>query len=191
MDDTLHSRPVPQRPETGLLAWQATIGYICTEHSPDAMLTLRAVPQGASLVWGASVSWAQIMEHVEGQTSLPAALRELWAQIDHDYRIFKTVEAAAKRPANYRDEEWLDGETRATLERMIEVTAIAFGNDWQFLVMYQPIATANARVQARLLAKESTVHVSGRGATVRHACRDLYQNAAPDYFASRTDSILS
>jgi hypothetical protein len=46
------------------------------------------------------------------------------------------------------------------------------------------VENPNLRVQARLLAKDNSVHIGGRGPTIRDACRDLYRNAAPGYFAS-------
>src|SRR5690606_41225850 len=60
-DNTIITRPLPKRPETGLQAWLATIGYLGTEYSPDAMLTLRAVPNGSgAFLWSGAASWGQI-----------------------------------------------------------------------------------------------------------------------------------
>jgi hypothetical protein len=183
---------MPKRPDNGLLAWQATIGYIATEYSPDAMLTLRATPSGNGVTWQGTASWGDVLESLENQPSVPIALRDLWLLIYRNHTIFKTMEAAAKGPMNYRDDQWLDEETQTTVDRMVEVTKAAFHDDWMFIVVYQPVAVPSGRVQARLLAKNNSVHISGRGASVREACRDLYHNAAPGYFAGRAaDDILA
>lgn len=179
MSETLHSRPVPKRPANGLLAWQATIGYISSEYSPDAMLTLRATPLHSEVHWAAHATWGQEGESVQDRKSLPAALRDLWLVIQQNYTIFKTLEAAAKSPVMYNDDQWLDSETQTMLDRLIHVAWSAFENDWLFMLVYQPVEAPNARVQARLVGQNNSVTISGRGPVMHEACRDLYHNAAP------------
>jgi hypothetical protein len=180
MSETIHSRPLPKRPENGLLAWQATIGYISSEYSPDAMLTMRAYPAGdEGALWLAAATWGQESETVRDITSLPAALRDLWPAVQNNHTIFKTLEAATKSPSHYRDDQWVDFDTEQLLDRLLQVANAAFGGDWLFMLVYQPVTAPSARVQARLVAQNNSVIISGRGPSVHDACRDLYHNAAP------------
>jgi hypothetical protein len=183
VNDTLYSRPLPKRPQYGLLAWQATIGYISTEYSPDAMLTFRAYMSKGHIAWGAAVSWGQVAEQVNNLPTLERALQELWHAVESGHIVFKTKEVMVKRPINYADDEWIDLSTQMTVERLLEVTRIAFGQDWMLMVFYQALDNPQLRVQARLLAKENSLQMSGRGPAVREACHDLYHNAAPGIFA--------
>ena len=59
MTDTIYKRPQPKRPENGLLAWLATIGYISAEYNADAMLQMVAypMPNRSDTVWAARTSW--------------------------------------------------------------------------------------------------------------------------------------
>lgn len=182
-DDTIVARPLPRKPDTGLQAWLATIGYIATEYSPDATLIARAAPGDAGAVWAARASWGQVSEEIAGQPSLAVALRGLWLAIERAHRIFKTLEAATKRPANYPEHQWIDGPTAETLERLIAVTAWAFETDWALLFIYRPVEAPEQRVTARLSASNGTIHIGGRGTTLQAACVDLYRHAAPGYFA--------
>jgi hypothetical protein len=184
MDETLHSRPLPKRPETGLLAWLATIGYLSAEYSPDAMLTLRVAPASDGVQWGAACTWGQQHESVEGKATFAAALRDLWAILAANHDIHKTAESAIKSPAHYKEHQWLDAPTMETLERLIAVTTAAFKSDWQLIIVYQASEKPTARVQARLVARDQQMRSGGRGASIRDACRDLYRNAAPGVFAS-------
>jgi hypothetical protein len=182
MDDTIHNIPTPKRPETGFLAWQATIGYISTEHSPDALLTLTAYPlENGDIGWKAAASWANFTEESPDIGSLPDALRSLWREVDRHHTIFKSLEAANKKPVSYKDDQWLDAETRMGLERLLQVIQKAFGTDWRLVLVYQPVANPSARVQARLIARRDTVNSGGRGATLREACQLLYRNAATEF----------
>ncbi len=182
MDDTLPSIPVPRRLETGFQAWQATIGYISAEHSPDALLTLTAYPlENGDVGWKAAASWATFTEESPDMTSLPDALRGLWREVDRHHTIFKSLEAALKKPVNYKDEQWLDNETQKSLDSLIQVIQKAFGADWRLVIVYQPVANPNARVQARLIARRDSVNSGGRGATLREACQLLYRNAATEF----------
>lgn len=184
-DNTIITRPLPKRPETGLQAWLATIGYLGTEYSPDAMLTLRAVPNGSgAFLWSGAASWGQENITVQECNTLADVLRDLWKAVEREHKIFKTLEAASRRPANYPPDRWVDEETKTTLERLLAVTELVFEQQWMLIIVYQAVENPNLRVQARLLAKDNSVHIGGRGPTIRDACRDLYRNAAPDYFAS-------
>lgn len=182
-DETIVQLPTPRRPETGLMAWQATIGYISAHYSLDALLTIQAYPLGEAVGWAASASWEANEEQVRDCPSLPNALRALWQQVSQNHLIFDSREAIAKRPANYADDEWLDKQTAQLLGRMLHVTRTAFGADWRLVLIYQPVEKPEFRFQARLLAAGDTVQVGGRGASLRDACRDVYRHAAPHYIA--------
>ncbi|MBL8162579.1 MAG: hypothetical protein JNJ61_11380 [Anaerolineae bacterium] len=184
MPETIASRPLPKRPENGLLAWQATIGYISSQYSLDAMLTLQAFPlTDGAVVWAAAASWGQNREQVQDMHSLPEALRDLWKEVDRSHVIFESREAVLKRPSNYSDNEWLDIDTATILERLLQVSYSVYGDSWQMVLVYQPVEKPDARFQARLLVPPRGVQTSGQGATLRDACRDLYRNAAQFFVA--------
>jgi len=190
MPETIASRPLPSRPHNGLLAWEATIGYISGQYSLDAMLTIRAYPTPAGgVAWSVMASWGKISEQVRDVPSLPAALRDLWQQVDQHHVIFEHREAILKRPANYSDNEWLDADTKAILERVLQVTRTVYGADWQVVLVYQPVERPELRFQARLIALAETVKTGGHGPSMRDACRDLYRNAA-HHFAARSGKRL-
>jgi hypothetical protein len=184
--ETVHARPTPRRPDTGLLAWQSTLGYISATYTLDAMLTIQVKPlvSGSNLAWEARATWGRNTEEVLNRPSLAAALNDLWIQVDRNNVIFESLEDAARSPIYYAESEWLDPDTQTTLDRLIQLNWTVFNTDWMLVIVYQPVAIPNARVQTRLLAKSNTVQTSGRGATVRDACHDLYRNAARDYTAS-------
>jgi hypothetical protein len=176
--DTLHSVPLPKRPVTGLQAWLATIGYISAEYSADATLTMRAAPGlSGRTTWGAEASWGHNRESLQDMATLHEALRELWKLVERSHAIFKSLEAATRRPANYSDADWIDLDTRATLDRLIDVTWAACGDNWRLIIVYQALDNPEMRAQARLMAKGR--QIGGRAPTIREACRDLYRNAAP------------
>lgn len=176
--DTAHSVPLPKRPPTGLQAWLATIGYISAEYSADATLTMRASPAAdGRTVWAAEASWGHHKESLHDMPTLHSALRELWKLVERNHVIFKSMEAATRRPANYSDADWIDSDTRVTLDRLIAVTRAACGDNWRLIIVYQALDNADMRVQARLMAKGK--QIGGRAPTIREACRDLYRNAAP------------
>lgn len=177
-NDTAHSVPLPRRPITGLQAWLATIGYISAEYSADAALTMRASPLPSEhVVWSAEATWGQNKEDIQAMPTLPHALRELWKLVERNYIIFTSMEAATRRPANYSDAEWLDTDTRTTLDRLVAVTCAACGDQWRLIIVYQALDKPDLRVQARMMTKGR--QVGGRGPTIRDACRDLYRSAAP------------
>jgi hypothetical protein len=189
MPETIATRPMPKRPENGLLAWQATIGYISTQYSLDAMLTIRAYLMGGRVGWAAAASWGHNHEELRDRHTLIDALRELWRRVDHNHVIFENREAVIKRPANYADGEWLDGDTQIILERVLQVTGTVYGADWLLVLAYQPVESHDVRWQARLVAQSESVQTSGHGASMRDALRDLYRNAAHDYMARSGKSL--
>jgi hypothetical protein len=123
---------------------------------------------------------------VADHPSLPAALRALWDEVSRGHRIFDRAEDAVKMPVNYNDAEWLDMSTQEALQRLLWVTQSAFPGDWELLLVYQPVDNAEHRMQARLLAKDKTIAVGGRGPTLLDACRTLFRSAAP-YFGLPRD----
>jgi hypothetical protein len=180
--ETIPARPLPTRPHNGLLAWQSTLGYISARYSLDAMLTIQVCARGmGKLSWGARASWGHYAEEVHDSPSLPAALRALWKEVDRNNIIFETMEAVTRRPVLYDDDEWLDEDTQLTLDRLIQLNWTAFDADWTLLIVYQPVDNPNLRLQTRLLARDNSVQISGRGQTMRDACHDLYHNAARNY----------
>ncbi len=189
-DDTLVTRPMPKRPENGLLAWQATIGYISGQYSLDALLTFQAYPlESGTVGWAAAASWGQNRESVEGAESLPVALRDLWSEVNQHHVIFETREAILKRPANYDDDRWIDADTAAILNRLLHIAGVVYGMDWRLVVIYQPVESQAVRFQARLLALDDSVQIGGQGASLREACQDVYRNAAP-YFVAHSGKAL-
>ncbi|RMF80614.1 MAG: hypothetical protein D6737_07435 [Chloroflexi bacterium] len=182
-DETLRIGRRPPRPENGWLAWLATVGYISKEHSPDAMLTVKVYPLEDQYGWSASVTWAQHVEEVHDFHSFAGALTALWAIVGDHYQIFLRPEDGFLQPKGYSDERWLDADTASILERLTDVVNTAFGDDWMLIIVYQPLAEPDLRVQMRLVARGDSVHVSGRGPALRDACGALYRNAAPKYFS--------
>jgi hypothetical protein len=183
MGDTIHARPAPKRPPFGFQAWQATIGYIQSEYSPDASLAFRAYPVDGVIGWGATASWAQENISVRDMPSIGIAMGELWHEIESRYHLIKSPEAFVRRPVDYGDDQWLDAATQAILDRLMQVTWYVFQNDWAFAVYYHPTETPDARLQTLLMAKGGAVRIKGRGATLEDACRALFLNAAKDYKA--------
>lgn len=177
-DDTLAKRPLPARPETGWKAWEATVGYISNQHSPDATLKIETTLQASERVWAASLEWGAHREAVTNRASLMAALRELWFEIDMNHKIFDTMDAAVRQPKHYDDHEWFDEKTQSVLDRLMRMIAAVFGDDWHLIIIYQPVERPDMRVQARILAKDNSVQRGGSGPTIREACRNLYQNLA-------------
>ncbi|MEO8612675.1 MAG: hypothetical protein ABI690_32575 [Chloroflexota bacterium] len=194
MSETIASRPLPKRPQNGLLAWEATIGYISTQYSLDAMLTIHAYPfDNGEIGWGAAATWGQNGEEVRDLPTLGNALQDLWRQVDQHHVIFEHREAVIKRPSNYADNEWLDTDTKSILERILQVTGAVYSVDWLLVLLYQPVESADTRFQARLIAQGETVKIGGQGASLRDSCRDLYRNAAHQFAAQsgkNLDEIL-
>jgi hypothetical protein len=180
-EDTNPRPPQPLRPTTGLAAWQATLGYISSRYSPDAILKFHAASRAGSVNWAATVSWGGKEESVSKQPSLAAALRLLWVEVSGSHRIFERVEDAVKSPEHFDDYSCLDLPTEESLQRLLWVTQSAFPDQWQLVVMYQPVDTANLRMQARLIIAGNQIIVGAQGPTLLDVCRTLFRNATPHY----------
>lgn len=178
---TQPNRPLPKRPEDGFSAWQATLGYINTHHSPDVLLQVEAYPYSKGVAWAASLTWGAHREAIEDYPSLPSVLRELWLIVERNHAIFRSPIDAMRRPYGYHDHEWFDEATLDILLRLIHTTHDVFGGDWRILWAYQPSEMPDVRVQMRLLAIHMTYRVSSHGASLLDAGRDLFRNAAPVY----------
>lgn len=178
---TQHVRPLPRRPDWGWFAWEATVGYIHDEYSTDVTLRVEMYPVQGVVLWAAALLFGENSEQVTDCFGLSIALEDLWRQVSSRHQIFRTLEAAARRPEHYADDRWIDTATLDALTRLVGVTATIFKEDWKLMVFYRPVPVANARLQARLIAHDHTVLRSGRGATLRDACRNLFHNATPDY----------
>lgn len=190
MSDTIPNRPgaMPNRPKTGLAAWEATVGYIAVEHNPDALLTLRAYPTGEDdlTAWGAALEWGKNAEQVTDMPTLADALRQLWKVVDQGHVIFLKTEDAIRKPSGYTEFDWLDPDTRDALDRLTWVLRVVFNDDWMIIIIYRPVDNPDVRVQMRLIAQDDSIHIGGRGASVRDAATQLYRNATP-YFSGARD----
>ncbi len=186
MPATLNARPMTQRPANGLLAWEATIGYLRLQYRLDARLTLQAVADANLVTWSAYAVWGQNTEQVTGKTSLPSALRDLWSEVDRKHVIFESREAMLRRPANYKDDEWLDRTTQILFDQMLDLFHIAFANTWTLMIIYEPVEIADVRFQARLGADGGELSLLGQGATLQAACRDVLRVTAQTHIQRRT-----
>lgn len=187
-DDTVPNRPgsFSNRPKTGLAAWEATVGYIASEHSPDALLTLRAYADADDNLWAALLEWGAYREEVADAESLPTALRDLWVVVNQGHVIFTSSAEAIRKPAGYGEFDWVDADTQDALDRLLWVVRVVFKDDWTLVILYQPTDNPATRVQMRLVARDDAVHISGRGGSVRDAATQLYRNATP-YFSGTRD----
>ena len=172
--ETLINRPLPPRPKLGWSAWEATAGYIALQYSPDTALRITVTSRDGTLSWAANLVWQVHEEKVDEAVTLAQALQNLWREVDRNHVIFKSLEAAMRRPANYTDDQWLDTGTQEVLDRLLNVTQRVFQDDWSVIVIYQPVEMQAMRLQARLLARQNSIQKAGRGPTLRDACRNLY-----------------
>jgi hypothetical protein len=191
MNETIFSRPRPQRPANGLLAWQATIGYLRYQYDLNAVLSIEGYPlPGGAMIWSAAAIWGQSSEKVADRASLADALRDLWDEVDRKHLIFESPEALAKRPANYADDEWLDTDTHAILNQTLDLIYSVYGSDWTLALVYQPVEVPSMRFQVDLLTRQRKAQMGGFGPTMLEACRDLYRSAAHkflDHAGKKTD----
>lgn len=178
---TIPRRPKPNRPRWGWTAWEATVGYIAQHHSPDATLKLEIHPMAHVIGWGATLSWGGQREAVTEMHSFPGALTTLWQKVEQSHDIFKSLDALAKRPADYGDDHWLDEQTYAIFSRLVNATDTVLTGDWQIIMTYRPVDMPDKRHQTRLIAQSGAISRAGRGPTLREACRSLYHNVAPVY----------
>lgn len=186
MNDNLVTEPVlpiPPRPAYGFAAWQMTLGYICTHHSPDATLYLqaRSAAHTEKVLWSAGVEWGSNAEHITDAESLAQAFRSLWQEVERHNMIFTRPEDAVRRPVGYDDHEWLELNTQDILHRLLWTTQMVFCRDWSLFIVYQPVEVAPMRVSARLMALDNEVIVGGRGPSLLEALRELYRSAASVY----------
>lgn len=188
MPETLKSRPMPQRPSTGLLAWESTIGYIRNQYHLDVTLTLQATPEAGSISWQAIAVWGQNSEQVGDKLTLADALRDLWRQIDRKHIIFESREALIRRPTNYADHEWLDDDTRIMLNQTLDVILVACAPVWTLTFIYQPVEMPDLRFQAGLTA-HNAVQLLERGPTLQAACRELYRRLAQNFIQRSTHEM--
>ncbi|MBE0690451.1 MAG: hypothetical protein IH587_10070 [Anaerolineae bacterium] len=185
MDNKTRRLPrLPRRPENGLLAWQATIGFISTIYSSDATLTVKIKPAEGKRMWQASIVFGGRHEDVTDRASLAEALRDLWLKLEANFNVFPSPAEEVRKPANYADDKWLDVDTARTLDALIDLTQTVFDQDWRMMMVYQAVNTPAQRVKMRLSARDNTVAIGGQGPSLREACRSLYRNAAPQYFLS-------
>lgn len=183
---TQNRRPLPPRPEFGLVAWQMTMGYISKHHSPDAILKIQAYPDSDGTIrWAASVTWGSQDEAVRDQLSLGAALTNLWHEVEQHHRIFHYPEDAMRRPYGYEETEWLDIATHDVLHRLLWTIQTVYNRDWLLISVYHPTEAPAMRVQARLIAPAANQRIGGRGPSMGDALHDLFRNAAPA-FADKT-----
>ncbi|MFZ4813311.1 MAG: hypothetical protein ACOYL5_02155 [Phototrophicaceae bacterium] len=182
MTDSTQPKPpsgLANRPRTGLAAWEATIGYINQAYSPDALLTLNAYPHNDALRWAAMVEWGSNKEQVKDSPTLPAALRDLWERVEQGYVIFLEEDEAIRKPSGYGEFNWLDADTRENIDRLLGLVQTAFKGDWTVVFIYQSSANPQTRVQARLIARNGSVNLNGRGASLPEATSQLYRNVVP------------
>ncbi len=185
MPPTLNSRPMPKRPANGLLAWEATIGYLHLQYGLEARLTLQAVTQANGTLWSAYAVWGQNTEQVTDKASIVGALRDLWSQVDRKHVIFESREAMLRRPVNYADHEWFDKATQTVFDQMIELIHIAFSGAWTLTIIYEPVEIADVRFQIRLIAEPNNMNLLGQGGTLQEACRDLLREIAQIHIQRR------
>lgn len=183
-EETIVSRPLPSRPSNGLLAWQSTMGYLSVQYNLDASLAIEVRPGDlGAVLWSAAATWGQNTQQVGRRPTMPAALRDLWREIDRNHVIFESREALLRRPVNYTDDEWLDADTQMLLDRTLEIATSVYGSDWLLNMVYQPVELPAVRFTAHLTARQNTVQSSGHGAGMRQALQDLFRSAAPDFVA--------
>lgn len=178
-DATHRHKPIPSRPKTGWQAWESTTGYIASHYNPDATLKIEIYPINEVVGWAATFSWGQHQESVRDHMSFGEALSALWLQIESYHpSLMEAPEARTRRPISYGDEDWLDQMTLDVFSRLVGVTEMAFGGQWQLVIVYRPAENPADRVQTRLIAQNGNATIGARGATLRDACRALFTSAA-------------
>lgn len=187
-DDTLPKRPTSDhlRPKTGLAAWELTIGYLAAHLNPNTLLTVRVTPNGDDLQWAASLEWNHEKEQVSAKASFGEALRELWQLVSSRHVVFRKNLDDYRKPIGYSEFDWIDADTKDAIERLTWVTQVVFKRNWTLVISYQALDNAEQRVQSRLIANNSAVHIGGRGASIQDAVSQLYRNATP-YFSKEKD----
>jgi hypothetical protein len=118
---------------------------------------------------------------VHDEDTLAGALRSLWLKVEAHHKLFKTLDAAVRRPVNYDDVEWLDEATQTALDRMFQVVEAASDSGWRLAITYQAVDNPDVRVCVSLYAQDGTPQVDASGPSLRDACQNMYRNAA-SYF---------
>lgn len=169
-------------PETGLLAWQAVVGYISRNYSPDTILKLEAYADATGKVrWAAALTWSTHRLAVRDHESIAAVLRVLWQQVEAQRAIFEDLTAIPARPSDYSEADWLDMTTHDVLHRLLWTIQTAFKRDWTLYMVYHPAEKPVMRMQLRLISPNTGRNIGGRGPSLRDAARDLFRNAVPAF----------
>lgn len=171
--------PVYFRYPTGWMSWQAVLGDL-SRGSDGARLRIEATPTAAATTWKADVVWDENHEHVTDSESLAGALLALWGVVIDSHRVY-AGDQSKRGPGMYEPDEVLDIDTQAAIQRLLGVVRAAFGTDWAVMMTYHPVAQADQRVHARLIASDGAVAVSTDGATLIDGARGLMRAAAPHF----------
>ena len=171
--------PVYFRYPTGWMSWQAVLGDL-SRGSADARLRLEATPTPSSVAWTAEVEWDDYHERVTDAVSLAGALLRLWSEVIERHRLY-AGDQSKRGPGVYEPDEVLDIDTQAAIQRLLGVVRAAFGADWAVMMTYHPVAQADQRMHARLMANNGAVAVSAAGATLIEGTRNLMRAAAPHF----------
>jgi hypothetical protein len=172
-------QPVYFRYPTGWMSWQAVLGDLSRE-SADAHLRIEATPTPSSTAWTAEVEWSEHHERVTDSASLAGALLRLWSEVIERHRLY-SGDQSKRGPGVYDADDILDIDTQAAIQRLLGVVRAAFGTDWAVMLTYHPVAQADQRVHARLIANDGAVAVSTAGATLIEGVRSLMRAAAPHF----------
>ena len=184
---TNNTSSLPIRPDTGFGAWQSTLGYMSSNHSPDARLILNIYPKKDQVLWAGRATWGLNMEEYVDAPGLPVVLAKLWRRIEHYHTIFERPEDKVRRPVGYIKTEWIDLPTQDILHRLLWTVRLALLDDWTIMIVYQAIDDPTMRVHMRLMSQSKQVAVGGRGPSLLEAARDLFRNAAPVFTRQTTD----
>lgn len=171
--------PVYFRYPTGWMSWQAVLGDLSRGYA-DARLRIEATPATAATAWTAEVEWGDQHERVTDSESLAGALLALWDTVIERHRLY-AGDQSKRGPGVYEPDEVLDIDTQAAIQRLLGVVRAAFGTDWAVMMTYHPVAQADQRVHARLIASSATVAVSAAGSTLIDGARNLMRAAAPHF----------
>lgn len=176
-DKTLNSRPLPRRSRWGWGAWESTVGYLASKHSPDASLKLQVGVIEGKVTFSATVAWGEFRESVENTPDSSTALKDLWDVIDRSHSIFLHVDDKFRSPVGYEHDEWLDDVTNDILARLLLILQQLFADDWMLLIVYRPVEAADKRQQIRLVADNSQIQRIVQGSSLADVCRKLLYQA--------------
>jgi hypothetical protein len=171
--------PVYFRYPTGWMSWQAILGDLARGEA-DARLRIEATPTTSATAWTVEVEWGANLERVTDSVSLAGALLALWDTVIDRHALY-AGDQSKRGPGVYEPDEVLDIETLAAIQRLLGVARAAFGTDWAVMMTYHPVAQADQRIHARLMANNGAVAVSSAGATLIDGARGLMRAAAPHF----------